>query len=63
LPDLAQVDLYTSVAIFSGHISSHELGRKVGGKGTKRRSARNHGIFGMHLVAFGELLNKVKYRN
>jgi hypothetical protein len=35
----------------------------LGGKGTKRRSARNHGIFGMHLLASGELLNKVKYRN
>jgi hypothetical protein len=35
----------------------------LGGKGTKRRSARSHGIFGMHVVAFGELLNKVKYRN
>jgi hypothetical protein len=38
LSDLAQVNLYTSVAIFSGHISSHELGRKLGGKGAKSRS-------------------------
>jgi hypothetical protein len=35
----------------------------LGGWGTKRRSVRNRGIFGMHVVAFGELLNKVKYRN
>jgi hypothetical protein len=63
LPDLTQINFYSSVAIFSGHIGSHELGRKLGRKGTNRRVSRTSGIWRMRVVASNELLNKVKYRN
>src|SRR5450432_2473170 len=63
LTDLAQINLYSSIAIFSGHISSHELGRKLSGKSARCRWVGTPGIWGMRVVAFGKLLNKVKYRN
>ena len=61
LPDLSQVNFYSSIAIFSSHITSHVRG--LGGLGGfARGSGHLQAATRSRVLTFGKVFNKVKYR-
>src|SRR4029077_12864856 len=60
LPDLTEVNLYAGIAIFSGHITFlHEI--KLGAGPTSLRRQTSPVSPRSDLLAFGEVVNNVKY--
>ena len=61
LPDLAQVNLYSSIAIFSSHITFHVVGVR-GEELAAVRLQRFPNSCRMRVVSFQKVVNNLKYR-
>src|ERR1051325_11529195 len=61
LADLAQVNLYSGIAIFSSHITFHETGRGL--VPAKFRLFGVAGVADLDVLALPKVVNNLKYRN